>query len=836
MNALGLIETIAQDLRYGARLLRRNPLFAVVAIVTLALGTGANTAIFQLVNAVRLRALPVANAHQLVEIAVDTHGKGRTGAFISRRPRLSSPLLERVTREQQVFSGIAAWGSATFDLSQSGESRPAQGMWVNGGFFDALGVKAQAGRLLTAADDVRDCAAPPVVLSSAFWRREYAGNPAAVGTTLRLDGVPYEIVGVAPDSFYGVDVGRGFDVAVPICAEPLSRGPETALNKPDTWFLAALGRLKPGVSLTQAESQLRTISGPIFESTLPTRYTAVDAKSYLAFTLIAIPADTGVSSLRTSTATPLWILLGATALVLLITCANLANLMLARATAREREIAVRLAIGASRRRIVRQMLSESLLIAALGTLSGLFIASWLSRTLVALLSTQNNQVFIDLALDWRVFAFTAGLAVTACLLFGLTPALRATVTDPGATIKAGTRGATDSRERQVLRHSLVVVQVALSLVLVVGAVLFGRSLRNLMTLDPGFRQENLLVVNMDLRRANIPMDQRRVSYQRILDRLAGLPGVASASQMSIRPVSGSGWNDRIVLGGATQQTLVNFNSVSPHYFRTMGTPFTAGRDFSSDDLPTSPKVAIVNDLFARTFFAGQTVIGRAFQVEAGPKEPPRSYEIVGVVKDSKYSDLRSPIPPQAFLAEAQNAEPGPFLQAVVRTTIPPSAVTTSAISALHEIHPAILLQFSTIEQTIRNSLASERLMALLSGFFGGLATLIATIGLYGVMSYTVARRRTEIGIRMALGADPGAVVRMIVKDAGKLLAVGLPLGAGLAVAGGQSAATLLFGLKPWDPLTLGIATIGLGVVALLASWIPAQRAAGLAPTIALREE
>ena len=836
MNTLPLIATIAQDLRYGVRLLRRNPLFAVVAIVTLALGTGANTAIFQLVNAVRLRALPVAHAHELVEIAVDTHGKGRTGAFISRRPRLSYPLLERLMKEQQVFSGIAAWGSATFDLSQSGESRPVQGMWVNGGFFDALGVKAQAGRMFAAADDVRDCAAPPVVLSSAFWRREYAGNPAAIGSTLRLDGVPYEIVGVTPDSFFGVDVGRGFDVAVPICAEPLSRGPQTALTKPDTWFLAALGRLQPGVSLNQAQSQLRTISGPIFESTLPARYIAVDAKSYLAFTLIAIPADTGVSSLRTASATPLWILLGATALVLLITCANLANLMLARATAREREIAVRLAIGASRRRIVRQMLSESLLIAALGTLSGLVIASWLSRTLVALLSTQNNQVFVDLSLDWRVFAFTAGLAVTACLLFGLTPALRATVTDPGTTIKAGTRGATDSRERHLLRHALVVVQVALSLVLVVGAVLFARSLRNLMTLDPGFRQQNLLVVNMDLRRANIPIDQRRVLYQRILDRLAGLPGVASASQMNIRPVSGSGWNDRIVLGGATQQTLVNFNSVSPHYFRTIGTPLTGGRDFSPDDSPTSPKVAIVNELFARTFFGGQTVVGRAFQVEAGPNEPPRSYEIVGVVKDSKYSDLRSPIPPQAFLAESQNPEPGPFLQAVVRTAIPPSAVTTSAIAALQEIHPAILLQFSTLEQTIRSSLASERLMALLSGFFGVLATLIATIGLYGVMSYTVARRRTEIGIRMALGADRGAVVRMIVKEAAKLLAVGLPLGAGLAVAGGQSAATLLFGLKPWDPLTLGLATIGLGLVALVASWIPAQRAAGLAPTTALREE
>ena len=836
MNTIGLVETIARDLRYGARLLRRNPVFAAVAIVTLALGTGANTAIFQLVNAVRLRTLPVTNAHELVEIAIDTHGKGRTGSFISRRPRLSYPLLERVSREQQVFSGIAAWASTTFDLSQGGESRQVQGLWVNGEFFNALGVTAQAGRVLTAADDHRGCASPAVVLSSAFWHREYAGSPSAIGRTLRLDGFPYEIVGVTPDSFFGTDVGRGFDVAAPLCAEPLSRGPQTALDQPATWFLAALGRLKPGVTLTQVQSQLRTISSPIFETTVPAQYTAGDAKSYLAFTLIAIPAGTGVSSLRTTYAATMWVLLGATGLVLLITCANLANLMLARSTAREREIAVRLAIGASRLRVVRQLLSESLLIAAFGTLAGLLIASWFSRMLVAFLSTDNNQVFLDLALDWRVFAFTAGLAVTACLLFGLTPALRATVTDPGATIKAGGRGSTDTRERFTLRRALVVVQIALSLTLVVGAVLFGRSLRNLTTLDPGFRQENLLVVNMDLRRANIPVDQRSLVFERIVERLEGLPGVASASAMDILPVSGSSWNNRIVIGGATQQALVNFNSVGRDYFRTMGTPLVGGRDFSRDDTVTSPKVAIVNELFARTFFAGQRPVGRTFQIEAGPNETQQSYEIVGIVKDSKYSDLRSDTPPQAFLAKSQNAQPGPFLQAVVRTTIPTSTVSGEATAALGEIHPAILLRFFTIEQTLRNSLAGERLMATLSGFFGGLAMLIATLGLYGVISYTVARRRTEIGIRMALGADRAAVVRMIVGEAAKLLAAGLPLGAVLAVAGGRSAAALLYGLKPWDPLTLLIGTAALGLVATLASWIPAQRVARLEPTTALREE
>jgi putative ABC transport system permease protein len=312
--------------------------------------------------------------------------------------------------------------------------------------------------------------------------------------------------------------------------------------------------------------------------------------------------------------------------------------------------------------------------------------------------------------------------------------------------------------------------------------------------------------------------------------------VESASQMAVRPLGGSVWNERIVVGGATQQTFVHFNSVGRNYFRTMGTPFVAGRDFSRGDTRTAPKVAIVNELFARAFFGGQSPIGQIFRVESGPGEPHRSYEVVGVVKDSKYRDLRSAIPPQAFLAASQDSEPDPSLQLVIRTGLPAATVTTEVTTALREIHPAILLQFSTLEQTMRSSLASERLMATLSGFFGGLAMLIATIGLYGVMSYTVARRQTEIGIRMALGADRAAVVRMILREAAKVLAIGLPLGAVLSVAGAQFAAALLYGLKPWDPAALVIATGGLALVATLASWIPAQRAARLEPTTALRQE
>ena len=836
MNSVGFVETLWHDLRYGARILRRNPTFAIVSILTLALGTGANTAIFQLVDAVRLRALPVDAPEQLVEIRVDAHDKGRTGNFLSRRPYLSEPLLRRIQAEQQVFSGLAAWGAVRFDLADGGESRPAQGLFVNGAFFETLGVHAQLGRVLTPADDVRGCAVPSIVLSQAFWRREFAGSPTVLGRILKLDGHAYQIVGIAPSSFFGIDVGRSFDIAAPICAEPLSRGTRSGLDKADVWFLAALGRLKPGVTAVKADAQLRAISRGIFEAIVPPGYTAEDAKNYLAFTLTTTPASTGVSSLRGTYATPLWILLGVTGLVLLVACANLANLMLARATAREREIAVRLAIGASRRRIVRQMLSESLLIALIGAAGGLVLAAWSSRALVAFLSTQGNAFFVDLALDWRIFGFAAGLAIAACLLFGLAPALRATGTSPGATMKTAGRGTTDSPERFTVRRVLVVVQVALSLVLVVGALLFARSLRNLVTLDPGFRQDDLLIVNMDLRRANVPVEARPTVYERMVDRLRQLPGVESAAQVFIVPVTGSSWNDRVVIGGAVQQTLVKFNTVGPDYFRTMGTPLVAGRAFSPTDTANSPKAAVVNQLFAKTFFHSPQAVGRSFQIETGPGEAPVHYQIIGVVKDSKYGDLREPLAPLAYLAATQDAEAGPFLQAVVHSSVTLSAVSADVTQAVRDVNPAILLQFSTMEQAVRDSLISERLMATLSGFFGLLAALIATIGLYGVMSYMVARRQMEIGIRMALGADRGMVVRLIVREAGVLLAIGLAIGVGLSAAAGRTATSLLYELQPWDAVSLAVGMAGLAAVALVASWVPAHRASRLALTIALREE
>ena len=831
MNTIGFLETIWQDFRYGARILRRNPTFAVVAILTLALGTGANAAIFQLVDAVRLRTLPVRNPQELVEIQIDSRDQGRTGSFTGRRPMLTNGLYHRIRDQQQAFSSMMAWGTFTFDLAGGGEQKPADGLWVSGNFFETLGVQPALGRLISPADDVRGCGAPGVVISHGFWQRHYGGSPSVVGQTILLDGHRFDIIGVARKGFFGVDVGRSFDVALPVCSEPVFRGARSALDKPDSWFLASIGRLKPGWTEEQARTQLQAISPGLFKETLPANYVPDDAKAYLNFLLDVNPAGTGVSSLRRQYATPLYILLGVTGLVLLIACANLANLMLARATARAREISVRLAIGASRRRIVRQMLSESLILALTGAAAGLVIARWLSEFLVNFLSTGSTPLFLDLDFDWRIFAFTAAVASAACLLFGLTPALRATGGSSANVL--GTRTTTDGRERFTLRRALVVVQVALSLVLLVGALLFTSSLRNLLTLDSGFRQEGVMFVSLDLRRANIPQDSRRPLTNAIVERIGAVPGVKRAAEAVIAPISGSGWNQRIVIDAKVQDGIVNFNAVGPGYFEVLGTRLVAGRDFNPHDGPGSAEVAIVNELFAKKFFPGSDPLGRIFNIE-DTKPGPR-YQIVGVVRDTKYTDLREDLTPIAYLAANQQTDPIPFVQVAVNSAIG-TAVNPGITAVIREVNPAITLEYSTMERLVSDSLVSERLMAALSGFFGGLAVLIATVGLYGVMSYVVARRRMEIGIRMALGADRGAVIRMVVADAGRLLAIGLVAGLALAVLGGRSARSLLYGLEPWDASTLALSAVSLGAVALLASWLPAYRASRVSPTAALREE
>ena len=836
MNTLGFINTIWQDLRYGFRLLRKNPTFSIVAILTLALGTGANAAIFQLVNSVRMRALPVERPHELAAIGIDTHDNGRTGRFMGRRANFSEPLWQAIRTEQQGFSDLFAWGTSTWNLATDGEYRPAQGIYVSGGFFQALRVGAQVGRVLTDADDQKGCGAPGAVLSHAFWQSRYGGNPAVVGQTISLDNRPFDIVGVTPREFFGVEVGRAFDVALPLCAEAILRGAQSGVGRPDTWFLDLMGRLKPGWTHERAQAQLQAVSPGIFKATLPPRYTPPTAEGYLAFTLTVAPAGTGVSGVRNAYATQLWILLGATGLVLLITCANLANLMLARTTAREREIAVRLAIGASRRRIVRQMLSESLLIASFGALGGMVLAQWLSRTLVLFLSTGNSQLFLDLTPDWRTFAFITGLAVFACLLFGLSPALKATGTNPGKTMQAGGRSSTDAPERFALRRGLVVLQVALSMVLIVGALLFTRSLQNLVSVEVGFRQDGIVAAGIDLRRAAVDPAARLQVFAQAAERVRAVPGVLQVAEAFLVPMSGSGWNQTIVIDGEEKEGNINFNRVGPDYFRAMETPLVAGRTFGAEDSAGGVETAIVNESFAKKHFGGANPVGRTFQIVQGPGEARPHYQIVGLVKDTKYNDLREEFGPIGYFPVAQEREPGPGMDLVIRTDMPLASIRPAITRAVRDAAPGATVSYDTVRDYVRDSLVTERLMATLSGFFGVLAMLIATIGLYGVMAYMVSRRKVEIGIRMALGADPRSVVAMVLRESSVLLAIGVVIGVALAAVVTRWAASLLYGLEPYDPASFAIAVGSLGLVSLLAAWIPARRASRLAPTIALRAD
>jgi predicted permease len=501
-------------------------------------------------------------------------------------------------------------------------------------------------------------------------------------------------------------------------------------------------------------------------------------------------------------------------------------------------MAIRLAIGADRGRLIRQLLAESLLLAVAGALAGAVLASFLSRYLVSFLTTKDSPLFVELGADWRVFGFMAGLAILTCVLFGLTPALRASRAVPASAMKASGRGLTADRGKFGLRRMLVISQVALSLVLLVGALLFVGSLRNLNTLDPGFRESGLLITGVDISRTNYPAARRGALYQELLIRLRAIPGVEATASASIVQISGNGWNDSIeVLGQRTQERMIPwFDRVSPGYFRTMSTRLLAGRDFDDRDTPSAAEVAIVNQEFSRKFLSGANPIGRSFRILVGPGEPQHVYQIVGLVKNSKYQSLREDFKPIVFVAESQNKESGLGLTFMVRSTLPLGSLMTAVKKTVLDENSQISLQFQVFTTQLQDSLLRERLMATLSGFFGFLAVALATVGLYGVISYMVARRRNEIGIRIALGANRGNVLKLVLREAGVLLAAGLVIGIGLALAVGRAASAMLFGLKSNDPMTIGASVAGLAVVAIAASLLPAMRAARVEPMVALREE
>lgn len=622
-------------------------------------------------------------------------------------------------------------------------------------------------------------------------------------------------------------------MAIPLCAEAVFATKRPLMDIPAAWWITTIGRLRPGWTVERASAQLAAISPGIFAATAPPEFDSQDRKDYLAFRLGALPAANGFSTLRSSYQEPLWLLLGLCGLVLLIACANLANLMLARAGAREREMAVRLALGASRTRLIRQLLTESSLLALVGASAGVGLAAILSRVLIGYLSTQQNQVFLELTMDGRVVGFVAALTGLATVLFGLTPAFRASRVEAGAALKTSGRGASVSGQSVFLRRVLVVSQIALSTVLLVTALLFVRTFENLLRADPGFQQDHVLIAKFDYSALKLPEVKQMTFKRELLTRIQGLPGVTSAAETLFAPLSHAGWDDNVDIPDGLQRQKVLLSRVSPGYFTTMEMELMSGRDFSMADTPAAVSKAVVNRTFVRQFFRGENPLGRIFYDSGDPK---KTYQVIGVVNDSKYYTLREDPAPIVFVSFTQANGPEPSSTLVIRSNESLPTLISSIKSTASDINPAMALDFSVLKTQILDGLLRERLLATLSGFVGALATVLAMIGLYGVISYLVVQRRKEIGLRMALGAKRVDIVAMILREATALLGAGLAIGAALAFSAGNIAASMLYGLKPKDPLTLAGAGASMAAIALAASLIPARRAASVDPMTALREE
>ena len=839
-SSSNFFSDIVQDTRFAVRLLRKTPLITAIALLSLALGIGANTAIFSLIDAVMIRMLPVQNPEQLALI------KFRSPASAHLRQSATNPIWEQVRDHQGAFSGVIAWSPETFDLADGGEVNNIHGMYVSGSYFATLGVRPGAGRLIAASDDVRGCSGV-AVLGYGYWQSHYGGAESAIGGLIRLNGYAFPIIGIAQAGFFGTEIGVPLDVAIPICAEGILDGRNSMLDDRSSWWLEMMGRLKPGMTVEQADARMKVISRQLFGAVAPQDSDATYAAMFRNYKFFVLPGDTGaggIYGLREQYRQPLRILMFVVGLVLLIACANIASLLLARSAARHKEIAVRLSLGASRARLIRQVLTESIVLSGAGAILGVLFARWGSALLVRFVSTQQNQVFLDLKMDSRVLAFTIAIAVLCGVLFGIFPALRCTRVDAMSAMKEGQAQAAGGRSSSSARW-IVAAQVALSLILLVGTGLFIRTFRNLMTLDAGFDRNNVLMAETNIHNAGIPEPVRAVLYGQMLAKLRTLPGVVSASQCWMTPLSGRQWSNSVTAPGhplppgVDPDTMLNW--VTPGYFETMRTPLLEGRAFEARDSANSTPVVIVNQLVARRYFPTDSPIGQHLivgTVSSGTREMLRQpIEIIGVVQDTKYNSLDEDFQPEAYfpLSQIQKdlAEDSTF---EIRTAMTPSALIPAVRGAMAAVNKSASLQFTTLKQEADDSVAQEQLMAVLSGFFGGLALLLTAIGLYGVLVYVVTQRTHEIGIRMALGAQRGSVLRLVMRDAVMVLAAGISPGLLGSICTTRLVKGLLFGLTPNDPLTLALATVALIAVALVATYIPARRAMRVDPMVALRYE
>ncbi|HSJ09716.1 MAG TPA: ABC transporter permease [Longimicrobiales bacterium] len=821
---LSWVETLVSDVRYGVRSLRATPVFSLVAIVSLALGIGANTAIFSLMNALMLRTLPVHAPEELVQVNL---GSAQASA-------LTNPMWEALRDRQDVFGGLFAYAPTRFNLAERGEERPVPGSYVSGAYFGTLGVRPAAGRMLAPADDVRGCAGA-AVLSHGLWQREFGGAPDVTSRTILLSGRRIPIVGVADESFFGVVVGSSVQVYLPLCAEAVIAGAGTGLDQRSRWWLTVVGRPAQGLTKERIEARLATLAPGVMEATVPEHYNASSRDLYLANTFSTAPAATGLSSLREAYSRALLMLMVIVGVVLLVACANVANLLLARATARQREIAVRLAIGAGRGRVLRQLLTESLLLALIGAGLGVLLARWGSSLLVSFISTSTSQVYLDLSPDLRVLLFTTLVAAATGVLFGLAPAWRSARVNPHTVMKAHTRSVVEGHSRFNAGKALVAAQIALSLVLVTGAALLVGSFRQLSTYDAGFTRTGVLLATVDM--GSGAAEAPPTDWRELLERARALPRVENAAVASIIPLSGSSWNDFIVVDGFTpggdEEALSWMNEVSEGYFDTFGTALVAGRDFTPDDRAGAPDVAIVNEAFARHYFGAVAVVGRQFRTQFidDLSEP---YEIVGVVRDAKYRSLREETERLAYLPIGQGRGPGQRISLALRTDGDPEALIPAFTDMAEGFVPRASLRFGTFEDQLAQSITRERLLATLSGFFGALALLLAMIGLYGIMSYSVARRRAEIGIRLAMGSARSGVLRLVLGEVGWLVIAGLAAGTAAVLAAMRFMNSFLYGISGTEPGLLMMSAVILAAVALVAGGLPAWRASRLEPMEALR--
>jgi predicted permease len=836
------------NIRLAFRTLFRTPFVTVVAIISLALGIGANAAIFSLFNQFLLRPLPVEAPQELVNLGSPGPKTGSTscGNAGGCDEVFSYPMFRDLEQKQTVFDGIAAHRSFDANLAYRGQTAKGDGMLVSGAYFRILGLRPAAGRLLDANDDRTVGQGNVVVLSHDYWRARFAANPAIVGEAIVVNGQPMTIVGVTPAGFEGTTLGTRPKVFVPITMrgfmEPVllrEKPGFTVFERRNSYWAYLFARLKSGVSIEQARTNLNQIYHPIInevEAPLQKGMSEQTLARFKAKIVTVEPGPRGQSTVSAEAFVPLTVLLCVTGVVLLSACANIANLLLARATKRSGEMAIRLSIGASRRHLVSQLLTESIVLAALGGLAGLFVASWTLKLIAAMLPA-DSAAMIAFELDTSMIGFLAALTIGTGLLFGLFPALNSSRPNLLTTLKSISGQPGGGRSAKWFRSSLATTQIVLSMALLAVAGLFTRSLVNVSRVDLGLNADHVVVFGVSPQLNAYKPEQSRALFERIEDELAAQPGVTGVSAAMIPLLAGSNWGTNVSVqgfnAGPDTDTHSNFNEIGPGYFTTLGVPLIAGREFTRSDGSGTPKVAIVNEQFAAKFSLGRDAVGKRMEQGNSGKLP---IEIVGLVKNAKYSEVKGEIPPLFFTPYRQDDRLG-WITFYVRTALDPNQLLGAIPAVISRLEPNLPVEnLRTLPQQVRENVFLDRFVTTLSAAFAGLATLLAAVGLYGVLAYTVAQRTREIGLRMALGAAPAQVRNMILRQVAIMTAIGASIGLALAWLAGKGAQSLLFEIKGHDPVVLTAATVLLALVALAAGFLPAQRASRVDPMHALRYE